>query len=363
MNDSVTNGSTVGQLDSSQSNRRMVVVTDGYSNPITAKTASCILRFCADEVLAVLDRQAVVSTAQELLGVGGSIPVVKSISEVRDARSLVIGIAPPGGKIPTPWRSLVLEAISRGMTIYSGLHDYLVDDPEFVGEASRSGATLVDVRRNQEHDVATCEDIRSECLRIHTVGQDCGVGKMLVSVELARALNKASLRTKFIATGQTGILVEGDGCPVDSVVSDFVSGSVEKMILEHQHHDALVIEGQGSLAHPRYSAVTLGLLHGCSPQAMILCYEVGRQSFNGLSHVPLPSLKRSREIAETMASLLGPSEVIAVAMNSRSLSDAEAEAERDRVRDEMGLPVCDVVRHGTEDLVEAVLACQQRLKS
>jgi len=340
-------------------NRRMVLLTDGHSDPVTAKTASCLLRFCPDEVVAVLDRNASVGNAEDLLGVGGAIPVVKSLDQVPQAHSLVIGIAPPGGKIPASWRPLVIHAIQRGMTIYSGLHDYLIHDPEFVEQATIHHADLVDVRRNRESEVASAQGLNQSCLRLHTVGQDCGVGKMLVSVELSRSLQQAGLAAKFIATGQTGILVEGDGCPVDSVVSDFVSGAVEKMILQHQHNEVLVVEGQGSLAHPRYSAVTLGLLHGCSPQAMILCYEAGRKSFNGLSHIALPGLVKMRSICESMASLFQPSQVIAVAMNSRNLNSRDAESERERVRQELGLPVCDVVRHGPDDLVEAVIAFRQ----
>lgn len=350
--DNAAVNSTVGK-------RRMIVLTDGHSDPVTAKTASCLLRFCPDEVVAVLDRQASVKTSQELLGVGGEIPVVSSLQAALDADSLVIGIAPPGGRIPASWRPLVVEAIQRGMTIYSGLHDFLCLDEEFSREALRSGARLIDVRRNQEHEVAGCEGFRDSCLRIHTVGQDCGVGKMLVSVELSRALNRVDLKTKFIATGQTGILVEGDGCPVDSVVSDFLSGAVEKMILQHQQHDVLVVEGQGSLAHPRYSAVTLGLLHGCEPHAMILCYEAGREKFNGLQHISLPSLQRLRETYEMMAGLRSASKVIAVAMNSRLLSAEDAERERERIRRELNLPVCDVVRHGADDLVNAVVEFRQ----
>lgn len=349
-------GAGVSQNDSQRNkNRRMVLITDGYSNPVTAKTASCLLRFCPEEIVAVLDRSAEAPTAQGLLGVGGDIPVIQSMEEAPDGDSLVIGIAPPGGKIPISWRPLILEAIKRGMTIYSGLHDYLIEDSEFCEAARVHSVDLIDLRRNAEHEVASCDALDDSCLRIHTVGQDCGVGKMLVSVELTRALNDSGLNTKFIATGQTGILVEGDGCPVDSVVSDFVSGAVEKMIIQHSDYDAVVVEGQGSLAHPRYSAVTLGLLHGCSPHAMVLCYEAGRDNFNGLSHLALPGLSDLKAVYETMANLRHPSQVIAVAMNSRLLSDEQANVERERVKRELGLPVCDVVRHGAQDLVRAVL--------
>jgi uncharacterized NAD-dependent epimerase/dehydratase family protein len=247
------------------------------------------------------------------------------------------------------------------MNLVSGLHDFLSNDPEIAAAAAKKGVQIHDVRKNNERDVSNRLNLREDCLRIHTVGQDCSVGKMLASVELTLALKKRGYDTKFIATGQTGIMIEGDGCPVDCVVSDFVNGAVEKLILANQHHDFLLIEGQGSLSHPRYSAVTLGLLHGCVPHGMILVYEAGRKNVHGMDYIPLPSLKKIVEVNEMMASLAMPSKVIGVAMNSRLLSADEAEAERDRVRRELGVPVCDVIRHGSDDLVQAILDYRQKL--
>jgi uncharacterized NAD-dependent epimerase/dehydratase family protein len=349
------------QTSSQQISRRMLVLTDGHSNPITAKTAVCVLRYCPEQVVAVLDTTAAGQTAEQLLGVGGETPVVGDVESAPAANALLIGIAPAGGKIPPRWRSFVLDAIGRGMDIVSGLHEFLANDAEFVAAAQRSGSQLIDIRRNDEHDVSNRLNIREDCLRILTVGQDCCVGKMVVAFELAKALRSERRSTKFIATGQTGILIEGDGCPIDCVVSDFVSGAVEKLILAHQHHDILLVEGQGSLSHPRYSAVTLGLLHGSMPQGMILCYEVGRTHVNGMPHIPLASLAELREVYERMANLMGPSRVIGIGMNSRLVSDEEAQAERERLRREFGLPVCDVFRHGPDELVGAVLALRREL--
>lgn len=339
----------------------MVVLTDGYSDPITAKTACSVIRYCPQEVVAVLDSAAAGQTSAQLLGVGGEIPVVAQLRSAPDANTLMIGIAPPGGKIPSHWRPIVLEAISKGMDVVSGLHEFLSDDPEFADAAAKSNARLFDVRRNDERDVANYDNFRPECLRILTVGQDCCVGKMVVAIELTSALRERKQSSKFIATGQTGIIIEGDGCPVDCVVSDFISGAVEKQILAHQHHDILLVEGQGSLAHPRYSAVTLGLLHGCMPQGMVLCYEAKREAIHGMPHVNLRNLVELRSVYESMAGLLAPSKVIGIALNSRLLSAEAAEVERERVRAELGLPVCDVLRHGPDELVEAVLELQGQL--
>lgn len=343
--------------------RRIVILTQGHTNPIEAKTAACVMRYRPDEVLAALDSTVAGRTTGELLGVGGDTPVVAALGDVPDANTLLIGIAPSGGKIPGSWRPVILEALRRGMDVVSGLHDFLCDDAEFAAAARASGGSLTDLRKNDERECATFEPIREGCLRIHTVGHDCSVGKMLTSVELTRALAAAGHDAKFIATGQTGIMIEGDGCPVDRVVADFLCGAVEKQVLANQHHDFLVIEGQGSIVHPKYSPVTLGLLHGCRPQGMILCYEVGRHVTHGLPQLPIPPLAKIRELCEIMAGVLAPSRVIGVAMNSSRVSAEEAEADRERVRDELGLPVCDVIRHGPGELVEAILALRGTLES
>lgn len=341
--------------------RRVVILTDGRTTPTAAKTASCVVRYKPEEVVALLDTTQPGRTAGELLGVGGSIPVVANLSDAPGANTLLIGIAPSGGKLPAAWRKILLEAIDRGMNLVSGLHDFLSNDPEISAAAAKRGVEIHDVRKNNERDVSNRLNLREDCLRIHTVGQDCSVGKMLASVELTLALKARGYDAKFIATGQTGIMIEGDGCPVDCVVSDFVNGAVEKLILTNQHHDILLIEGQGALSHPRYSAVTLGLLHGCVPHGMILVYEAGRKNVHGMDYIPLAPLKKIVEVNEMMASLAMPSRVIGVAMNSRLLTPEEAEAERERVRRELGVPVCDVIRHGPDDLVEAILEFRQKL--
>lgn len=341
--------------------RRIVILTDGRTTPTGAKTASCVIRYKPEEVVALLDTTQAGKTAGELLGVGGSLPIVANLADAPNANTLLIGIAPSGGKLPAAWRKILLEAIDRGMSLVSGLHDFLSNDPEISAAAAKKGVEIHDVRKNNERDVSNRLNLREDCLRVHTVGQDCSVGKMLASVELTLGLKKRGHDAKFIATGQTGIMIEGDGCPVDCVVSDFVNGAVEKMILANQHHDYLLIEGQGSLSHPRYSAVTLGLLHGCIPQAMILVYEAGRKNVHGMDYIPLPPLKKILEVNEMMASLSMPSKVIGIAMNSRLLTAEETEAERERVRKELGIPVCDVIRHGPDELVDAIVAYREKL--
>lgn len=341
--------------------RRLLILTEGRTEPVAAKTAACVIRYGSDEVVALLDSTQVGKTAQQLLGVGGAIPVVARLEDAPSANMLLVGIAPSGGKIPPTWRPIVLAAIARGWDVVSGLHDFLCDDPEFAAAAAKHGVRLVDVRKNDERDVATGSGFRDGCLRIQTVGQDCSCGKMVVAVEVARALSKRGHDCKFIATGQTGILIEGDGCPVDRVISDFLNGAVEKQILANQHHEILIVEGQGFITHPRYSPVTLGLLHGARPQALVLCYEAARPHVMGMPGVRLTPLAELRELYETIANPLCPTRVIGVGLNSRLLSAEDAERERERVRAELGVPVCDVCRHGPDELVDAVLKLQNEL--
>ncbi len=342
--------------------RRIVILTDGRTNPVSAKTAACVIRYKPEEVVALLDTTLPGKTAQEMLGIGGNIPIVDKLADAPAANTLLIGIAPSGGKLPAHWRAILLEAIDRRMNLVSGLHDFLANDPEISAAAAKKGVQIHDVRRNNERDVSNRQNLREDCLRIHTVGQDCSVGKMLTSVEIAIALKKRGHDAKFVATGQTGIMVEGDGCPIDTVVSDFVNGAAEKLVLANQHHDILVVEGQGSLTHPRYSAVTLGLLHGCVPHGLILVYEAGRKNVLGMDYIPLQPLEKVAEINEMMARLNVPNcRIIGIAMNSRLLSPEEAEAERERVRKQFGVPVCDVIRHGPDDMVDAILAFQKEL--
>lgn len=338
--------------------QKIVILTEGHTEPHAGKTAASVIRYRTSEVVALLDSTQAGRTSQELLGIGGNIPVVARLADVRDADTLMIGIAPQGGKLPAAWKPILLEAIARRMDIVNGLHDFLANDPALVAAAKEHGTRLFDVRMNNERDVALRQNIRRECLRIHTVGNDCSIGKMVASIEISRALNAAGHDSKFVATGQTGIMIEGDGCPIDCVVSDFVNGAAERLVLANQHHEMLLIEGQGSLLHPAYSAVTLGLLHGTQPDGLILCYESARPEIHNYPGMTFPTLQKVREVYEQMANLMNPCRVIGVVMNSRRISAAEADAERNRVEQEMGLPAVDVFRHGVQPLVDAVLRRQ-----
>lgn len=341
--------------------RRMIILTDGHNDLHTAKTARCVIRYRPEEVVAVLDRASAGRTCGEVMGLGGEIPVVGSLADAPGANTLLIGIAPPGGKIPADWRPIVLEAIGRGMTVVSGLHDFLTDDPEFRRAAEEHGTRLVDLRANDERDVASRVGIREGCLRLHTVANDCSCGKMVAAVEVAEGLTRAGVDAAFVATGQTGIMIAGGGIAVDRVISDFVSGAAEHLVLDNQHHDAIVVEGQGSLIHPRYSGVTLGLLHGLMPDGLIYCYEMGRREIFGMEPLALPPHRRVIDFYETAANFVYPCRVLGVAVNGQRFSDDEVAAECRRVEDELNLPTCDVIRHGPQKLVEAAVALKREI--
>jgi len=334
--------------------RKIVLLTSGYSTPFLAKTAISLLRYRREDIVAVLEAETDARTAGELFGVGGDTPVARRLGEVPDADAVFIGIAPPGGNLPDSWRPLLHNAIARGMDLVSGLHDFLSDDLDLAAAAQGHGRRLVDVRRNRFKRTAKCYPFRESCLRVHTVGHDCTVGKMSAALEIQRELTRRRHDAKFLATGQTGIMVTGEGVPIDCVVSDFVNGAIEDLVRRNEQHDFLIVEGQGSVSHPAYSAVTLGLLHGAAPQGLVFCYEAGRDLVKGFGDTPIPPLRKLVEAVETMANLRHPSRVIGFAVNTRNLSADEAAAEVRRIVDEFRLPACDVYRHGPGPLADAV---------
>ncbi len=335
--------------------RRIVILTEGNTNVPKAKTATGLLRFRGNDIVALLDSECVAKTSGQALGHGGDTPIVASLAEVDSPDALFIGISPAGGRLPPAMRAAIRHAVASGIDVISGLHDFLADDPSLVAAAKQSGSQLIDVRNIDERDTAKHAEFRQGCVRVHTVGQDCSVGKMFTSLEIERELVKRGVDAKFLATGQTGIMIAGNGIPIDSVVADFVNGSIENLVMENDHHDYLLIEGQGSIVHPAFSGVTLGLLHGCAPDGLILCYEAGRLVTKGLDHVPLTSLVEMKKLYEAIASTRNPCEVIGIALNGRRLSVEEASVEKERVAAELGVPVCDVYRDGPQELADVVL--------
>lgn len=344
-----------------RSHHRIAILTDGYSTPFLAKTAISMLRYRGDDIVAVIDKSEAGKTAQELFGAGGDIPVVASIADADAPDALYIGIAPPGGKLPPPWRELIFASLHRNLDVVSGLHDFLTDDEEYLHLANKLGCRLIDVRRNQHKETAKRHHFRRECVRIHSVGHDCSVGKMVTTLEVQRGLAQRGHDAKFLATGQTGIMLSGEGVPIDCVVADFVNGAAEALVMQNEQRDFLLIEGQGSISHPAFSAVTCGLLHGSAPDGLIFCYEAGRVQVKGLQGVDIASLQDQIKAFELLANLRHPCRFIGIAVNTRQLSQPEADAEIERAEAMFGLPACDVYRTNADKLVNACVKLREEL--
>jgi uncharacterized NAD-dependent epimerase/dehydratase family protein len=281
-----------------------------------------------------------------------------------DADGLLIGIAPQGGDLPDAWRSLVRDALERGWDVLSGLHRFLADDPELAALAQERGAALLDVRRTPpRRPIAAARAARVEALVVLTVGSDCNVGKMTAALELRRALMERGVRAAFVATGQTGIFVADRGAAVDAVPADFVAGFAEEMVLEAAREaDVVLVEGQGALRHPGYSGVTLALMHGAAPAAMVLCHQSGRGSIRRTGgagedgEVIIPSLGQLVREYEETAAWVSPARVVAVALNTRDLDERAAREAVAAAECATGLVASDPVRFGAGPIAEAVLA-------
>jgi uncharacterized NAD-dependent epimerase/dehydratase family protein len=342
-----------------------LILADNEFGIMTSKTANAVIRYQPSRVVAVLDRQLVGKTSDEVLGFGGAIPVIGSVADglARGANAVLIGIAPQGGLLPDEWRGWVRQAIEGGCDVVSGLHAFLADDPELAGTARRHGRTILDVRRPPaDLPVATGLARDVEPLVVLTVGTDCNVGKMTAQLQLVDQLNARGLRTRFAATGQTGILIEGWGTAVDAVVADFIAGATEQLVLRGAADaDIVLVEGQGSINHPGYSGVTLGLLHGACPDAMILCHQPSRQflgDYRAGSWVKIPPLCQYIDWYEGLAGAVHPGKVIGIALNTFDLGDDEARAACDAATRETGLPATDPVRFDARTLVDAIADSQ-----
>jgi uncharacterized NAD-dependent epimerase/dehydratase family protein len=347
----------------SSADRRLVILAEGNFGFHHGKTAMGVIRFGTDKVLAVIDSTQAGRNVREWLGDSGryDIPIVASLSDALGflprANGLLIGIAPTGGRLPDSWRQLILAAIRSGLDIHSGLHTFLGEDPEFAEAAKSAGVRLIDYRRPPERmETAVGRRHLPGKRVILTVGTDCAIGKMSVALELRRAAAAAGRSTSFVATGQTGMMIEGWGVAVDRVIADFVQGTCEWLVEEGERRgDWVIVEGQGSLDHPAYSSVTLGLIHGTTPHAMVLVHKPGMadHDFDHLPDVRFPIAKLPPFIAlhEEIAGLVAPSKVVAVALNTSLIHD-EDEARRivAATAAETGLPCDDPVRFGGEAL-------------
>ncbi len=346
---------------------RFLILADGEFGPLTSKTANSIIRYLPDRTVGVVDQVHAGKTVQDVLGFGGAIPVVASMREGLAFRpdAILIGIAPVGGKLPERWRTWLAEAIDAGCAIWSGLHTFIGDDSMLAERARQKGVKIHDLRRPPANlPVASGKAKSVEPFVILTVGTDCNVGKMTSQLQITKQLNDRGARTRFVATGQTGIMIEGWGIAVDAVVADFIAGAAESLVLEgSKDADIVLVEGQGSLNHPGYSGVTCGLLHGSCPDALILCHQATRTyigDYREAAWLRIPSLSEYVRLYETVAGFVHPTRTVAICLNTYDLSDAEARAACEAATRETGLPCTDPVRFDPAPLVDAVLEARQR---
>ncbi|MEY4070072.1 MAG: hypothetical protein RL721_686 [Candidatus Eisenbacteria bacterium] len=342
--------------------RRIAVMAEGCFTQMDAKTALGVIRYRPDEVVAVIDSVRAGRTAADCVGVGGSIPVVASLEDAaRHAPdTLLVGIAPQGGHLPESWRHIVRAALTRGWDVVSGLHVFLSDDPELAALATAHGCAIHDVRRPPVgRPIAARRVLASDALVVLTVGTDCNVGKMTTALELHAELRSRGVRAAFVATGQTGILVADQGAAVDAVTADFVAGVVERMVLDAARDaDVVLVEGQGAIHHPAYSGVTLGLMHGACPEALILCHQAGRTHMKLGDAAPAPRLRPLGQIVrdnERAAGWVRPASVLALSLNTMLLDEAEARRAIDSAQQFTGLPTVDPVRFGAESVATEIL--------
>ena len=334
----------------------MVILTEGRLGTFSSKTAASLIRYRPEETVAVLDSAYAGRNLEGLLEVGEGIPVVATLREAMayGPTSLVIGIATPGGVLPDEWRAVIHEAIENGLEVVNGLHTFLNEDQEFARHADEKGVRLWDVRQPPDDlDVGRHQVHEIPNLRVLTVGADSSIGKKIAAIEIDRAARHAGWDAEFVATGQTGIMIAGSGIAVDTVASDYISGAVERLLLERKHRELLVIEGQGTILHPSYSGVSLGLLHGAAPQALVLCHQPGRDVMRNLP-VTIPSYAEMIHAHETIARPLFPCRVVAISLNCFGMSLDDARREVDRVEQETGLPATDCVKFGCDPILQAL---------
>ncbi|HEX8245279.1 MAG TPA: DUF1611 domain-containing protein [Longimicrobium sp.] len=350
---------------------RYLVLAEGMFGPQTSKTANSAVRYLADRVVAVVDSRHVGTTVGDVLGFGGVIPVLGTVEEGlgRGATALLVGIAPQGGQLPESWRPMLHAAIDAGLHLVSGLHFHLSDDADLRERAAGRGVAIHDLRKPPaDLPVSTGKARLVDALVVHTVGTDCNIGKMTAALQLRDALAARGTRVGFAATGQTGILIEGWGISVDAVVADFVGGAAERLVLRAaEGNDVVLVEGQGSLVHPGYSGVTLGLLHGSMPDAMILCHQPSRAcpwSYGRhYDWMRLPSVPEMIGICEAAIAPLRESPVIGIALNTWDLPEDQARDEARRLEDLTGLPATDPVRFDPAPLADAILAAAGRKRA
>jgi uncharacterized NAD-dependent epimerase/dehydratase family protein len=337
------------------SQKRYLILAEEFSHdPHYGKTLHGVMRYRRESVVAILDTKRAGETTD-------GVPVVGSVNDALcfNPNTALVGVATQGGRFPADWRCLLKGCVAKGLDLENGLHVRLKDDPELVELADRYGVDLRDLREPpSDLSTATGENLAVDATIVLTVGSDCAIGKMTATCELDLEARRRGLRSVFVPTGQTGIAIAGWGIAVDAVVSDFLAGAAERLVVEGARRgDLLWVEGQGAIFHPVYSGVTLGLMHGSAPHLYVLCHEVGRTEVEGAGGGPhrIPTLRELVRLHEELSLPRRPARVACIALNTSSLTEPEAREAIAAAESETELPADDPVRFGAGKLVDAVL--------
>jgi uncharacterized NAD-dependent epimerase/dehydratase family protein len=324
----------------------------------SAKTAHGVIAYSDDPTVAVIDPDHAGKRVRDVLPyLQSDAPIVATLDDALryEPNALLVGVAPPGGALPATWRASIVRALEARLELVSGLHQFLAADAEFASAATASGATIWDVRATPPPRLFTGAGYAVGARVVLTVGSDCAVGKMTASLELTRAARERGVRARFVATGQTGIAIAGSGTAIDRVISDFASGATEELVLDNAPDaDLLFVEGQGGINHPAFAPVTLALLYGSTPDALVLVHLATRTHVEdfGTPLLPLPELVTAYE---ALCATVKPTKVAGIALNTHGLDDDAARAAIERASRDTGLPCDDVVRYGPHALYDAMV--------
>jgi uncharacterized NAD-dependent epimerase/dehydratase family protein len=355
---------------------KLAILAEGQFAPATAKTAIGVLRYAPYTIVAVVDSTRAGTDAAAHVGVGAGVPVVATVDEAQalGADALLIGTAAAGGRIADTYRPHLASALERGLTVWNGRHERVLSDPALAAAAERGNATVRELREPPaDLPIGGHRIRRADSIVVLTVGTDAAVGKMTASLEIVAALGRAGKRAAFVATGQTGIAIAGEGIAVDAVVADFIAGAAEQIVCDAaETADYVIVEGQGSLTHPGFSGVTLGLLHGTGADLMVLCHDQLRQVMKGYEQegLPLRSLRESISIYEDAASWRRPpgyprASVVAIALNTAWYDDTDARSAIRSAALSTKLPTADPVREGAaggDRLARAIVDAAERMR-
>ena len=343
---------------------RYAVLAHESFDYILSKTGNMLIRYKPNEVCAVIDRNHYGKTAEDVLGWGGSIPCVLNFDQAKQyaPTHLVIGNAPQGGGLDNKSLIEIEKAIDYGCDIISGMHSLLKNDHHLADKAKKNNVSLIDLRITPSpphFPKGSWKERKFPVLLV--VGSDCDTGKMTTAWEICEELNKRKWNVKFLGTGQTGILLSGNGVPIDAVISDFMAGEIEHHLDKFSNDtDLVIVEGQGALNNMFYSGVTLGLLHGCMPEFLIMTHEPYREL--DVSDYPIPSLEEMMTLHLNLLKQFKNSTFVGINLITLKLTRNEAKKYIQNVNDEFDLPTTDVVRFGSKGLISSIETAIQTWK-